>query len=412
MAKPATSLWRDSQFRSYLASIGFTGTAMAMQQILITWLLVGILLMPAAQVGVVQAMIGLPGIVLMLWGGAIADQSDPRSLLIRIYTVAWLFPVALFSAVQSDLLNIFTVAAFGVAMSTAIAFASPAQQAILNRIAGDDVQRGVTLATLASYAVQIVGLLISGQMERVGIDTVLVIQSLSLILGAIAVRQLAAAEVSNTGKQRTIDVVFDGFRAVGANKTIFHTMIITFISGLFNYGAFAIALPYIVKRIYEGDAVGFAMMMIIFYGGATISNMIQYKIMPLARPGFWFLFMQATRAVLLFLIYLQPGWWLLMIVMFAWGLNMGVTTNLSRAIVQESSEPQYLARLLSVFSLGMMGAIPLGAISIGFVVEILGEANALIPAMFVSVGLCLYGFLITPIGRYRSPHVTDQNALI
>ena len=379
---------------------------MAMQQLLITWLLVGILLLPALQVGIVQALIGLPGIVLMLWGGAIADQSDPRTLLIRIYAVSWLFPVALFTAVQMDMLNIWSVALFGLAMSTATAFASPAQQAILNRVAGADVQRGVTLATIASFITQIVGLLISGQMERVGVDTVLAIQSFSLILGALTIRQLARADVPRQEKQKTFHVVMEGFRAVAANKTIFHTMIITFISGVFNFGAFAIALPYIVKRIYEGDAIGFATMMIVFYAGATISNVIQYKIMPLARPGFWFLLMQATRAILLYLIFLQPDWWLLMIVMFAWGLNMGVTTNLSRAIVQESSEPQFLARLLSVFSLGMMGAIPLGAITIGLVIQAVGEANALVPAMFISVALCLYGFLITPIGSYRSPHVT------
>ena len=378
---------------------------MAMQQLLITWLLVGILLLPAPQVGVVQALIGLPGIILMLWGGAVADRSDPRSLLIQVYFVAWIFPIGLFSAVQLGFLNIWSVSIFGFAMSTAIAYASPAQQAILNRIAGQEVQRGVTLATIASFLVQIIGLGISGQMEQIGIDTVLAIQSLSMILAALAVRQLAPAQVNQKNQESTIETIKDGLRAVLDNRIILHTLIITFISGIFNFGAFAIALPYIVKRIYDGDAISFATMMVIFYTGATVSNIIQYKIMPLARPGFWFLAMQATRAVLLYLIWLQPEWWILLIVMFCWGLNMGVTTNLGRAIVQEASEPIYLARLLSVFSLGMMGAIPVGAITIGLLVGWVGESNALIPAMFLSVGLCAYGFILTSVGEYRSPNV-------
>ena len=82
---------------------------------------------------------------------------------------------------------------------------------------------------------------------------------------------------------------------------------------------------------------------------------------------------------------------------------MGVTTNLGRAIVQEASEPEYLARLLSVFSLGMLGAIPIGAITIGLLVEWFGESNALIPAMFISIGLCGYGFLLTKVSEYKSP---------
>lgn len=402
----APSLWQETQFRLYLGSVSFSGAAMAMQQLLITWLLVGILVLPATQVGAIQALIGLPGIALMLWGGAVADRTDPRGLLIQVYSLAWLFPIALFTAVQLDLLNIWSVSVFGLAMSTAIAYASPSQQAILNRIAGSQVQRGVTLSTIASFLVQIIGLAISGQMENVGVDTILMIQSLSLVLAALAVRQLAPAEASPAIQQKTIAIIFDGFRAVIENRTILHTMIITFVSGIFNYGAFAIALPYIVKRIYEGDAIGFATMMVIFYTGATISNVIQYWVMPLTRPGFWFLAMQLTRALLLYLIWLQPEWWILLLVMFFWGLNMGITTNLSRAIVQETSDPKFLARLLSVFSLGMMGAIPIGAIAIGLLVGWFGEVDALIPSMFISIGLFAYGFIFTKVGDYRSPATT------
>ena len=131
---------------------------MAMQQLIITWLLVGILLLPATEVGILQALIGLPGIILMLWGGAVADRSDPRNLLMQVYFLAWMFPLGLFVAIQFESLNIWSIGIFGLLMSTAIAYASPAHQAILNRIAGNEVQRGVTLSTIASFFVQIIGL--------------------------------------------------------------------------------------------------------------------------------------------------------------------------------------------------------------------------------------------------------------
>ena len=53
--------------------------ALAMQQLLLSWILIGILDLPADQVGVIQALIGLPGIVLMLMGGASADQQTPAN---------------------------------------------------------------------------------------------------------------------------------------------------------------------------------------------------------------------------------------------------------------------------------------------------------------------------------------------
>jgi len=403
------SLWQNRQFRIYLGSTGLSGVATSMQQLLITWLLVGILVLPASQVGVIQAMIGLPGLILMLFGGASADRADPRTLLIRVYSIAWLFPIALLALVRLDLLNLWSVSGFGVAMSTAIYYSSPAQQAILNRIAGKDVQRAVTAATAMTFIVQIIGMGLAGQMERIGLDFVLFIQAGSLALGALAVRMIAPIDTPAAArKESTLEVIRQGFAAAYNNSTILNTLIIVFISGIFNAGAFMTALPFIVKRAYDGDALGFATIMVIFYGGATISNIIQFWVMPLARPGFWFLLMQASRVIILFFVWIQPGWWVLAAVMFAWGLNMGVTTNLSRAIVQEASEPEFLARLLSVYSVGMAGSIPLGALVIGFIIEFFGEMNAMVPAMAVSAALCLYGFAFTNLGRYRSPHVADQ----
>ena len=77
-----------------------------MQQLIISWLLVGVLLLPGDEVGLIQAAMGVPGLFLMLWGGASADNKDPRSILLNVYSVTWLFPLVLATCVYFDLLNI------------------------------------------------------------------------------------------------------------------------------------------------------------------------------------------------------------------------------------------------------------------------------------------------------------------
>ena len=56
------NLWSSAQFRAYLASTAFTGGAFSMQQLLISWMLVGILVLPGDQVGLIQAIIGIPAL--------------------------------------------------------------------------------------------------------------------------------------------------------------------------------------------------------------------------------------------------------------------------------------------------------------------------------------------------------------
>ena len=133
--------------------------------------------------------------------------------------------------------------------------------------------------------------------------------------------------------------------------------------------------------------------MVTFYLGAAISNLIQFKLMPLKKPGFWFLILQLSRILVLFLVWMQPSWTFLLAVLFAWGLNMGVTTNLSRTIVQEASESRFLARILSVYNIGLMGSIPIGAVIIGHVIEQYGTMSAMIPGMFLSALVFLWSLL-------------------
>ena len=47
--------------------------------------------------------------------------------------------------------------------------------------------------------------------------------------------------------------------------------------------------------------------------------------------------------------------------------------------------------------------MPVGALIIGFIIEAFGTMNAMIPAMFVSAVLCIYGFAFTDLWKYTSP---------
>lgn len=399
-------IWRSAPFRAYLGSTAFSGMAFSMQYLLISWLLIGVLLLPANQVGFLQAMMGAPGIFIMLWGGASADRADPRGLLIRVYALAPVLPLLLLIVDGTGYLNVWTVAAWGLGMSVVSSFSAPAQQAILNRVSGAAVQQGVSAATAVGFLVQITGLAVAGQMETVGLGTVLIVQAACLAIGALAVRRIAAvAPAFNPNPTSALRTIAAGLKATLEHKVIFHLLSINFISSIFNAGAFMTVFPYIIARVYEGDAILLAVMMAVFYAGATFANILMFRFMPFARPGQLFLIMQLSRIVVLYLLWIEPGWWLLILATLGWGVNMGYTTTLARTIVQESAAPEYRGRILSVFTLGMMGSAPIGAIALGVVIEVFGTLNALLPAMVVSLLLFFYG-AFTPVWGYRSPSLS------
>jgi MFS family permease len=378
--------------------------ALAMQQLLLSWMLIGILQLPADQVGLIQAIIGIPGVVLMLMGGASADRSDPRSMLIKVYFVAPILPIFLIFMEMYQWLGVATVTLWGLGMSVVQSYSMPGQQAILNRLTSSSVQQGVTAATAIGFVVQVAGLILAGQIDTLGISPVLSLQAVGLVLAGFMMMRIAPLQPTSapaTGAS-SVQVIRDGLVATYRSPIIFHTLLITFSSSIFNAGSFITVFPFIVKRIYDGDAWLLAVLMAVFFAGATLSNLILLRYMPLKAPGRLFLIMQLSRILVIYLMWIEPAFWFMVVATIGWGLNMGVTTNLARAIVQESAPNEYLGRIMSVFSIGMVGSAPIGAIVLGWMIERFGTLNALIPAMALSLILFLYGAFMSPVWGYRS----------
>jgi predicted MFS family arabinose efflux permease len=194
-------IWQNSEFRLYLGSTAFSGIAFAMQQLLLSWSLIGILEIPATQVGIIQAAAGIPGIFVMLLGGVRADETDPRALLIRVYLVAPLLPIFLITVINFQQLNILSVLIWALGMSFCVSYSSPAQQAILNKIASSSVQKAVSAATAIGFIVQILGLGLAGTIDKYGLLPALSFQAICLGLGGITVRRLnpQPPTIKNTG---------------------------------------------------------------------------------------------------------------------------------------------------------------------------------------------------------------------
>lgn len=400
----ADSIWRNTQFRYYVASTSFIGFSFAMQMLLVTWLLIGVLNTPPERVGFAQAMIGVPGFFLMLWGGVNADRVDPRRLMTRMYGFAVLPPLALAVTVLGGYLSFWAVTIWALAMSVVISYAMPAHTAALNRVAGNQVQEGVSASMAFGFIVQICGFSLAGQLDLIGTETVLAIQSLSLLVGCLMIRRLkdltpAHRSVTTTSSWAGLK---EGLTIIIRDRLILWIMLLNLISMIFNYGSFTIVLPFILTKVYGGDAAFFGWMLALFFFGAAISNFIMLRYMPFKRPGRLFLGMQLTRGLIFVLYWIGPHQSIIILATFLWGLNMGITSTTSRAIVQESAQEQFRARILSVYTAGLFGSQPFGALILGFVINAVGPLNAMIPGMLISVAIFFVGATVSPIWLYQS----------
>jgi predicted MFS family arabinose efflux permease len=157
-----------------------------------------------------------------------------------------------------------------------------------------------------------------------------------------------------------------------------------------------------LTKLYGGDAAFFALMLVVFFSAAAATNFAMLRFMPLKHPGKLFLAMQVTRALLLFVLWFQPPLPILIPTLVLWGMNMGITTTTSRAMIQERATEAFRGRVLSLYNVGIVGAQPLGAMLLGAIVAMFGILNGLWPGLVASLLIFVWGLMATPIWRYRS----------
>jgi hypothetical protein len=142
--------------------------------------------------------------------------------------------------------------------------------------------------------------------------------------------------------------------------------------------------------------------MIIFTVGSIGSNVILLLFMPLRHPGRLFLLMQLSRVAILALLWVKPSLWLFYLAMFAWGLNMGVTTTMVRTTVQELAPAPVRAQILSVLLLSFLVSSPISSVLLGVLISQTAPLTALLPGIIVSLAIFAIGIRFTGLWSYRS----------
>lgn len=396
----SSHLPRRSAFPWYLTGASLWMAGMSLQGFLFTWLLVGTLETPADQVGIARSLAEFPPLAVLLLGGLLGDRFNGRHYLTLMHLLMTLPPLLMVVVFNQGALSFTWVVIFGVLMASIQALSDPARQSVLSRVSRLDVQRSVTIMTIFTSAVGIGGFYLGGRLDILGLANVLLIQALIFALGMLATWRLP--DLSVPGRSITSrPALRAGLKALWALPLVRNVIGLNFLSSLFNAGAYIVAIPYIVKEVYQGDAAFFATVMTVFTVGSIGSNVILLFFMPLARPGRLFLSMQLTRALILALLWLEPSLWVFYLGIFAWGLNMGVTTTMVRTTVQELAPVQVRAQILSVLLFSFLVSSPISSILLGFLIARTTPLAALLPGIAMSVIIFAIGLRWSGLWTYQ-----------
>ncbi len=368
--------------------------------VLFPWLVAVQLAAPAEQLGVAQMALQLPTLVLVLFGGVLADRRDPRRILLTVHLLAALPPLGLALLILHGELNLMLLVGYAIAAGTCNALAMPARDSLLTNVAGDQIQRAVGMTMGLQFAVQIAGFALASRADAVGPVPLLLLMAVVLAGGALAARRLPARATAATPLTGPAELL-GGITASLRSSLLWPPMLLAFGTGIFFAGSFMVLLPLFVRDVYAGGAGGIGASFTCFMLGTLVSIVVLIRA-PILRQGRALILSQLAGAVVLGALVSSvplPGF---LVAMFCWGLCGGVGMVTSRSMVQAAAPESHRGRILGVYAMTSFGGMPIGSLLLGFVAAALGPQQAvLVPAGAMAM-LTVFVALTSPLWRQRS----------
>ena len=381
----------NAPLRWYLTSTASFLIPGGIQMVLFPWLVAVLLHESAQRVGIAQMAGALPALFLILFGGVIGDRFDQRRILIAVHIFGALPALVLALLIANDLLSYGLLIGYALVGGVVGAFSQPARDALLSRVAGDRIQRTVTMMMGVQFGVQILGIGLASLADRIGAVPLILVQTTVMGLGTLAVMRIRVDRFERPAvRQHAVKEIFDGLKLVFGSKRMLPVMLLNLAIGVFFAGAFTVLIPLTIRDVYHGGAqqIGFAYMLNMI--GTVAVTLLLLARGGVARPGRAVIIALGSGSMLFLPMVFGVPIGLFYGLIFMWGAAGGVTMSMSRAIVQESAPTSHRARIMSVYSLGMMGGMPLGSLSMGFVISTFGPLNAaLVPVIGMAVVVLL-----------------------
>ena len=394
----------NNKFIYYMIGQGSWFLSQGLQMVLFPTILVLMLNVSPALYGLAQVSILAPSIFLIVLGGTIADKTDTRMMLGMIHLLATIPLFLIYFGINHNFLTYQIMIIYGLATGITQAFALPARDSLLNKVADGNIQRTVITAMLIQFICQLCGMSMGGLADSWGIIPLVFMQIIALVVGGYYAFKLPKREssIKLPSLSEMMGEIKEGFIEVKKSKEIFPVTLAMAIVGICYMGNNLVALPYITTERYGMGSAGFATVTSSFWAGTIFSNLILILNPQIKNWGKILVFGLFFGTILIFLVFDIPFWSFCFLV-FAWGSGAGIVISISRTITQTFAKESHRGRILSIYSLAIFSAGPLGALICGFIIDNFGIANNVIVTSTAAFIALITLTLKTDIFKIKAP---------
>ena len=374
-------------YRRYIGAQLGANMGLWMQRVAQDWLVLQITDSSGVAIGFVTALQFLPFLFVAPWAGVLADRISRQVVLVFTQSLLIALSIAMAVLVVTDSITTTWIYVFALLSGVAAAIDSPARQAILGDVVGqENLVNGVALNSVAFNISRILGPAIAGVLIALwGTSEVFVITAilfgLSLVLLA-KMKSITHPRDHATARGNTKPTLGQGLRFVGSDSTMLFCMLAVFIVATFNLN-FQLTTALMSTVEFGGDAAAFGILTTILSVGSLLGSLLA------ARRKNVRIRLVVAAAVILGLASaltgIMPNRLAYALALPLCGLFAMTFTTAVQSYVQVRTPAHMRGRVMGIYTVVFFAGTPVGAPLIGWASDHLGPRIGLIGGGALSV---------------------------
>jgi MFS family permease len=389
---------RNPNFRLFWAGAFLSNTGTWMQAVAQGWLVLEKSNSPF-WLGVDGFMATVPGLFLTLAGGVFADLFDRRKLLIYTQAVAGLSALTLGILVMTHVVQVWMILCLSFVTGCCMSLAGPSYMALVFDLVGHkDLANAIALNSTQFQLARAIGPVFAGVgIKLFGLAGCFIANGISFVFVVIAMllvkfNQPKASDGTPARSVRQKGVflgdLLAGFRYVAGRPRVSMLLIISAVTSLFG-APYIYMTPVFARDILHVGETGLALLQGMAGAGALFGALFLAYLGDFRRKGWFILLGVLAFAICLVGFSLSTNMRLSLFFLFALGFGIVCSVAVTNTLLQKLVTDEMRGRVMSMFMLSFIGAMPIGNLIAGAASHRFGvphtlAAGGIIIALFVT----------------------------
>ncbi len=324
--------------------------------------------------GLLGLSFALPMILLPLVGGAVADRVDRIRLLYVTQTAQMLISFALAVLTWTGLINVWYILAASFTTATIMAFDNPARRALIpDLIPQQDLMNALSLSSMTFTGAALIGPAIAGALlNPLGVGALFFLDGISYLAVLIALGSMRDVRTRSGGLQASIGrSMLAGLAYAWRTRFVFILLMLATLTNLFGRSHRNL-LPIFARDIWQSGADGYGFLLSAMGAGALVGAFGLAAVRQLKRQGMVMAISGLLFSASIILFALSPSFIMGIFLLFFSGAMYALFSSLNATFLQAEVPRELQGRIMSLYTITLLGFPALGAMGAGALAELLG----------------------------------------